>query len=242
MSTNVYFDNFTNTPEQNLIEDLIVESIRIYGHDVWLCPRTVVNKDSTYNEDPISKYTGSYQIEMYIKNVEGFEGEGDFLSKFNIQIRDEITFTVANRVYQETVGDFLQTKRPHEGDLIFMPLTKKVYVIKFVEHESVFYQMGSLQMYDLRCELFEYSSEELNTGIADIDKLEQKYSLAASEDDGLTYDANNNVILDPDTNRPVGVADDWYAGDVFDDAERIQTLSDFIDFTERDPFSEGGQY
>src|SRR5210317_558390 len=156
MATNVYFDNFTNTPEQNLIEDLVIESIRIYGHDIWFCPRTLNNYDSTYNEDAISSYDSSYQIEMYIKNVEGFEGEGDFLSKFNIQIRDEITLTVANRTFQNEVGAEEVLVRPREGDLIYMPLTAKVYVIKYAEHEAPnFYQLGALQCYDLRCELFE---------------------------------------------------------------------------------------
>jgi len=242
MATNVYFDNFTNTPEQNLIEDLVIESIRIYGHDIWFCPRTVNNYDNTYNEDAISSYDSSYQIEMYIKNVEGFEGEGDFLSKFNIQIRDEITFTVANKVYNELIGDLNDTPRPREGDLIFMPLTEKVYVIKFVEHESIFYQMGSLQVFDLRCELFEYSGETLNTGLTQIDDLQEKYSQSPSAEDGLQRDANNNVIIDANTGRPLGVSSDWNPDDPFSDNNELQLRSDFIDWSEQDPFSEGGRY
>lgn len=243
MATNVYFNNYTNTAEQNLIEDLVIESIRIYGHDIWYCPRTIVAKDDILNEDPLSTYNDSYQVEMYIKNVEGFEGEGDFLSKFNIQIRDEITFTIARKVYQETIGDIENNERPLEGDLIFMPLTNKVYVIKFVEHEPVFYQMGSLQMFDVRCELFEYSNEDLNTGVPEIDNLEVKYTLAAQPEDGITYDANNNVIIDEETGRPVGVASDWNPDDPFSNNAEFQLDADsFVDFTEKDPFSEQGRY
>ena len=243
MATNVYFNNYTNTAEQNLIEDLVIESIRIYGHDIWYCPRTIVAKDDILNEDPLSTYNDSYQVEMYIKNVEGFEGEGDFLSKFNIQIRDEITFTIARKVYQETIGDIENNERPLEGDLIFMPLTNKVYVIKFVEHEPVFYQMGSLQMFDVRCELFEYSNEDLNTGVPEIDNLEVKYTLAAQPEDGITYDANNNVIINEETGRPEGVASDWNPDDPFSTNAEFQLDADsFVDFTEKDPFSEQGRY
>ena len=243
MATNLYFNNFGQTSEQSLIEDLIIESIRMYGHDIQYCPRTIVSKDEIYNEDALSQYNDAYQVEMYIKNVEGFEGEGDFLSKFNIQIRDEITFTIARKVYEETVGDFENSDRPLEGDLIFMPLTKKIYQIKFVEHEPVFYQLGALQMYDLRCELFEYSNEDLNTGIAEIDNLEIKYTLAAQPADGVTYDANNNVIIDENTGRPVGVDSDWNPDDPFEDSSNFQiSANSFIDFTEQDPFSEGGRY
>jgi hypothetical protein len=169
MPVSVFFDNFTNYAEQNLIEDLVIESIKIYGHDVFYCPRTLIARDDVFNEDALSQYNSTYMIEMYIKNVEGFEGEGDFLSKFGIQIRDEITLTVARRVFNQEIGYVEGIDRPEEGDLIYMPLTKKVYVVKFVEHEPVFYQMGALQMYDLKCELFEYSSEDLNTGIPEID-------------------------------------------------------------------------
>lgn len=243
MPTNEYFDNFYNRPEQTLIEDLIIESIKMYGHDVFYCPRTVVARDNVLNEDALSEYNSSYQIEMYIKNVEGFEGEGDFLSRFNIQIRDEITFTVANRRYDEAVGAYESSIRPEEGDIIYFPLTEKIYVIKFAEHEApVFYQMGALQCYDLRCEQWEYSSEKLNTGVEAIDSLEQKYTLVANADDGITYDANNNVILDANTGRPLGVADEWQPDDVFNDGGTYYSESDFIDFSEADPFSDDGRY
>ena len=171
MATNLFFNNFGHSGQQNLLEDLIVESIKMYGHDVIYIPRTLVKEDYLFGEDVLSKFTNSYEVEMYIKNVEGFEGEGDFLSKFNVEVRDEITFTVSKRRFGEEVDlgqliaqeDGDQAVRPHEGDLIYFPLTEGLFEIKFVEDESVFYQMGELQMYDLKCELFEYSHEE-NTG------------------------------------------------------------------------------
>lgn len=244
MATNVYFNNFTNTPEQTLIEDLIIESIKIYGHDVWYCPRQVsANYDPIFNEDSASTYVSSYFVEMYIKNVEGFGGEGDFLSKFNIQIRDEITLTIANKVYNETIGDFDGSPRPKEGDLIYMPLTEKVYIIKYAEHEApIFYQMGALQCYDLTVELFEYSSETLNTGVYAVDRLEEKYSQAPGAVDGLTRDANNHVIIDEDTGRPAGVDSDWNPDDPFSDNAAMQNAANFIDWSDRDPFSEGGEF
>src|SRR5210317_527680 len=198
MSTNVFFNNFDSYAEKNLIEDLIIESIRIYGHDMYYCPRTIVGENTIFNEDAVSEYNTHYLVEMYIKNVEGFEGEGDVLSKFNIEIRDNITFTLARRVYDEEIGVTQGNVRPYEGDIIFMPLTGKVYQIKFVEHESVFYQMGALQTYDLKCELFEYSNERLNTGVPIIDDLEQQYSLNVDAN-GAYADANGNIIMDANT-------------------------------------------
>jgi len=118
MTTSVFFNNYDSFAEKKLIEDLIIESIRVYGIDLYYCPRTVNNKDEVFNEDTVSSYENAYLIEMYVKNVEGFEGEGDFLSKFNIQIRDEITFTVAQRVFNDDIGAEEITSRPQEGDLI----------------------------------------------------------------------------------------------------------------------------
>jgi hypothetical protein len=176
-ATNLYFNNYSNAEEQTLLENLIIESIKIYGIECYYMPRTLVGEDNIFGEDPLSKFEQAYNIEMYIKSVDGFEGEGDFLSKFNIEIRDEITFVVARRRFADEV-DVTQTTpvnednglaRPAEGDLIYFPLNGKIFEVKFVEHESVFYQLGDLQTYELRCELFEYSYEEIDTGITTID-------------------------------------------------------------------------
>ena len=155
--------------EQSLIEDLVVESIQIYGVDVWYLPRTIASKDDILNEDDLSTFNDAYLVEMYVKSVDGFEGEGDFLSKFGLQIRDSITMTMAQRTYELEIGISSEINRPREGDLIYLPLNNKFFELQHVEHEAIFYQIGSLQTYDLRAELFEYSGETFNTGDATID-------------------------------------------------------------------------
>ena len=202
MPLNPHFNNFAYAGEQTLIEDLVIESIKIYGYDMVYCPRTLTNVDPIFSEDAQSTYNSHHAIEMYIKNVEGFEGEGDFLSKFNIQIRDEIIFTVAVRRFNEVLGAAVSLTRPREGDLLYFGLTKKVYVIKFVEHEPVFYQNGALQMFDIRCELFEYSNERLRTGFAAVDAIETDHSLSG-EFHGGSVDVDGDIIIDPNTGRPV---------------------------------------
>ena len=164
MAKNYYFENYENSMEQSLIEDLVVESIRIYGMDVWYLPRTLVAKDDLLNEDDMSRFEDAYMVEMYVKSVDGFEGEGDFLSKFGLQIRDSVTMTIAQRTYELEVGVNTEINRPREGDLIYLPLNRKFFELQHVEHESIFYQIGALQTYDLRAELFEYSGEVFATG------------------------------------------------------------------------------
>lgn len=215
MATNFYFSNFSNSGEQNLIEDLIIESIRIYGFDVWYIPRTIVAKDELLNEDDLSTFKSAYMIEAYIKNVDGFAGDGDFLSKFGLQINDTMTLTIAMRKFAEDVGLYDAEVRPNEGDLIFFPLNRKIFEVKFVEHEAIFYQMGKLQTYDLRCELFEYSQERFNTGVEEIDTLLTKYTITSDEAianvdlfdtlaDNITIETNADSILDFTETNPFG--------------------------------------
>jgi len=248
-TTNLYFNNHAFSGEQNLIEDLIIESIKIYGVDCYYIPRTVVNEDLVFGEDTLSKFDDAYLIEMYIKSVDGFEGEGDFLSKFNIEIRDEMVLTVSRRRFGEEIDLRDTTKdlgRPAEGDLIYFPLNNKVFEVKFVEHEAVFYQMGSLQTYDLRCELFEYSHERLDTGIAAIDSIEDAYSgdflNELRLEDGSTLVTETGLGLLPfnlegdhdgvaETNDK-GAANEQFKSDSID----------FIDFSEMNPFSEGDSW
>ena len=225
-----------------LIEDLVIESIRIFGLDCWYIPKRIVDKDKIYGEDSLSEYNTSYMVEMYGRNVEGFAGEGDFLSKFNVEIRDQMTLTIARRTFEDEVGNQESSyTRPREGDLIFLPLNNKVFQIKFVEHEPVFYQMGALQMYDLKCELFEYSNEVMNTGFDAIDDLQNDYS-----------DALNVFAITTENDLEIKMEDgyslireefDLEVQDVLSDNFDIQDESDgFLDFTEADPFSEGGTY
>ena len=188
MATNPYFNHHgKNTADQRLAENLMIESIKTYGIDIYYCPRTLVNEDLLLGEDALSEYNSSHTIEMYIKTIDGFEGEGDFIAKFGLQINDQITFTVARRRWAELglVGDG-RDLAPKEGDIIYFPLTNALFQVLFVEDESVFYQTGGLQVFDLVCEMFTYSDQKLNTGIEDIDKIErlQAYSLDFTLDTG----------------------------------------------------------
>ena len=222
MSTNFYFNNFQSSQEQNLIEDLVIESIKIYGHEVWYCPRTINNEEKIFKEDELASFNNAYSIEMYIKNVEGFEGEGDFLSKFGLQIRDRITFTVARRTFADEVTG---GTRPKEGDMIFFPLTSKGYVVRFVEHEAIFYQMGSLQTFDIVCELFEFNQETFNTGVDIIDDTYNDLSFAM---------ANNTQVV---TQFNISTIDKQAQN------EEFETRGDnILDFTEINPFSEANTY
>jgi hypothetical protein len=221
---------------------LVIESIKIYGLDCFYLPKKLIDKDKIYGEDSLSEYNKSYMVEMYVKNVEGFAGEGDFLSKFNVEIRDQITLTIARRTFENEVQYFeFGYTRPREGDLIFLPLNNKVFQIKFVEHEPVFYQMGALQMYDLKCELFEYSNEIMNTGFEAIDDLENNYSDAMNTFAILTE--NKLEITMEDGFSLVREEFNLEVQDVLSDNYDIETEADaFLDFTEADPFSEGGTY
>lgn len=204
MATNFYFNNFNNSQEQLLIESLIIESIKIYGHDLFYLPRTEVAKDSLYLQDDLSSFNAAYNIEMYVKNVEGFGGEGDLFSRFGVEIRDQVTFVVAQSVFNEEIQSQTSLIRPREGDLLFLPLNGKVFQIKFVEHEAVFYQMGSLQTYELTCELYEYSGERLNTGIDIIDNIARdnapSRSLYVTSTIG-TFQINETVYVDLGSNN-----------------------------------------
>jgi hypothetical protein len=212
MPTNPYINNFGQTQEKSLMENLIIESIKFYGQEMHWIPRKTVNEDQIFGEDTLSKFDVTYPIELYIKNVEGFEGEGDFISRFGLEIRDQITFTMAQRRFEELGSEF---PRPREADLIYFPLNKKLYEIMFVEHEAIFYQAGDLPVYDLQCELFRYSSEKIDTGIVDIDKLEDDFSQVVTADDETSMPDSSTAdnksiedaadsILDFDDSNPFG--------------------------------------
>ena len=172
---NLYFSDQVRS-EQNLYENIIIESLKIYGQDVYYLPRTLVNEDRIFGDDVPSQFNSSYKIEMYIENIEGFDGEGDLFSRFGVEIRDEATFVVARKRWSQTVGKYqneISSIRPNEGDLIYLPLTKKLFQINHVEHEQPFYQLGNLPLYKMRCQLFEYNDENLDTGVDTIDAIER---------------------------------------------------------------------
>ena len=199
MPTNVFFNHAVQT-EQHLYEDLVVEALRMYGHNVFYLPREIIEEDSILNEDVQSKFGDSYQVEMYIENTDGFEGEGDLMSKFGVQIRDQATFIISLRTWERFISldDNLATSfRPNEGDLIYFPLSGSMFEIKFVEHEDPFYQVGKLFVFKMTCELFEYSQEDFDTGIGDIDLIEdeQAYTtvMTMASGNGQNYVVNENI-------------------------------------------------
>jgi hypothetical protein len=192
MARNIYFSESLRS-EQNLYEDIVIESLKIYGQNVFYLPRDIVNEDTILGEDIPSRFNSSYMLEMYIENAEGFDGEGDLFTKFGVEIRDEATFVVSRRRWSAAVKQMdaeVTSVRPLEGDLIYLPMTKKLFQITMVEHEQPFYQLQNLPVFKLRCTLFEYNDEDLDTGVTDIDKIEKDYGYTYI----LTLNRNSNYI------------------------------------------------
>jgi hypothetical protein len=216
----VYFDNFNNYGEQDLIESLVVESISIYGHTVYYLPRTLVTKDDIYGEDKLSTYTDLFEFDMYIKSFDSYEGDGQFLSKFNLEVRDSATFSIARRSFgNEIASQRPDIQRPREGDLVYSTMMKKMFVIKFVNQTAIFYQMGELQIWDIACDVWEYSNERFDTGNAEIDAIEEQYSVANITNDAAYEAAMLDVFA---TNQ-----------------EFQQEGAGIIDWSNVDPFSGG---
>ena len=221
MATNVFFQNYNYFNEQQLIDDLVIESIQIYGVDTFYVTRRSENFDHIMNEDRLTIFDAAYQMDAYVKSVDGFQGQGDFLSKFGLEIRDQVTFTIAFRTFERFATRYNPNIiRPREGDLIYLPMNNKFFEVTFVEHESVFYQTGALQVYDLKCELFEYSNERFETGVVAVDTHYAPYKTSDVENLGDMFD------VDP------------IAKNIFYE----ETSNDIIDFTEIDPFSENITY
>ena len=185
--------------EQNLYEDIIIESMKIYGQDVYYLPRTIVNENTILGEDVASSFTSAYKIEMYLENTEAFDGEGDLFTKFGVEIRDEATFIVARKRWSQVIAsgsNVITVLRPKEGDLIWLSLSNKLFEIMHVEHESPFYQLSNLPTYKMRCQLFEYSGEDLDTGIADVNSIQSDFGYRVSltmDSAGAGYTIGENV-------------------------------------------------
>jgi hypothetical protein len=177
MPRNQYFSLGT-TSEKSLYEDIVIEGLRIYGHDVYYLPRTIINKDGVFNEAALNEFGEAFQVEMYVENIDGFEGEGDILSKFGLEMRDQMKLVVSNRRWEQLVGRFQPNAeaRPQEGDLIYFPLVKGLFEIRYVEEETPFYQLQNIPTFKLSCELFEYSNEAIDTGVEEIDVFETKFA------------------------------------------------------------------
>jgi len=178
MPTNHYFSKGTIN-EQYLYEDLIIEALGIYGFEVYYMPRTLVDKDQLFGEDPLSKFSDSYLIEMYMDTVEGFEGEKEIITRFGLEVRDETIFTVARRTWLNLVSmdsNLITSIRPNEGDWIYMPTVQRLFEISFVDKDDPFYQVDNLPVYKLYARTVEYSDERIDTGVKVIDDIETKYT------------------------------------------------------------------
>ena len=181
-----------STQEQNLMQDLVNEQLRMYGIDVYYIPREFVREATIMREITSSQFRSYFIIEAYLNNFDGYGGQGDIMSKFGIQVKDDVTLTISRERYESYVAPFLNSRmlylmnsatntnelptihRPKEGDLIYFPLGRRLFEIKFVEHEKPFYQLGKGYTYDLECELFEYEDEVFNTSIDEIDSTLQE--------------------------------------------------------------------
>lgn len=195
MVRSVYFTHGTKN-EQYLLEDMIVESLSVFGTDFYYIPRTLVGKDEILGEDRLSQFKTAYPIECYLENIDGFEGQGSFIQKFGLMIEQSATLTIARRRWEQLVGRRGKTQlpnRPCEGDLLYFPLSGALFEIKFVEHQDPFYQLGKLYVYRLSVELFQYGSEKISTDIEDIDIFETLKSL--------------DVDVNPDVDTPDSYGD-----------------------------------
>jgi len=204
MPTNIHVDWYTQQNEQRLLDDLSREAVQFHGMDMLYSPRTLIAEDKLLNEDPLSAFKNAFEIEMYISDIDQFGGDGDLISKFGLEIRDTVDLVVSTSRFEEITGK----EKPSEGDLIYFPLSKGLFEITFVEDEFPFYPLGSKPTMKLSCQLFEYSQEDLDTGVTAIDDIERTFE-----------------NLDNEENDP------------FADNTVIETeADDVIDFTETNPF------
>ena len=244
MPTNVYFDTGI-TSEQRLYENLIIEQLRAFGHDVYYLPRKLVKEDTLFGEDTLSSFNDAYIVEMYLDNIEGFEGQKEMMTRFGLDMQDEATWVVSRRRFEQLIStdqNLIVSSRPNEGDLIYFPRAKKLFEISFVDHDDPFYQIYNLPVFKMRCRTFEYSSEGLNTGISDIDAIETSEST-----DALGYQIVLETATESGTNHLITedgafIVQEDYNIDTIDtssDSQFFETQGDSIlDFTERNPFGE----
>lgn len=179
MPTSPYFPSYYGgyQGEQNLVQDLVDEQIKLFGTDVYYLPRTLL-KDNTLDDVIYSKFEDQFQIEMLLQNVEGFGDQAEFINKFGLKVTDEVRFTVSKRRWTQEATSFGLDVRPFEGDLLFFPLTKNLYEIKFVQNEVAFHQLGKLYFYEITAEIYDVGNEKIDTGVTDIDLFDRITSAA----------------------------------------------------------------
>lgn len=173
MPTSPYFPSFYSgySGEQNLVQDLVDEQIKLFGTDVYYLPRTII-KENTFDDVIFSKFQSQLPIEMLLQNVKGFGNDNEFINKFGLKVTDEVIFNVSVRRWLQESQNYNLGPRPLEGDLLFFPLTKDLYEIKYVKIEAVFHQFGKLQFYTITAELYEIGNETIDTGMEQIDNID----------------------------------------------------------------------
>ncbi len=216
MPTSPYFPNYYEgySGEQELAQDLADEQIKLFGTDIYYLPRTIL-KDNTLDDIIYSKYQEQFQVEMLLQNVEGFGDTSEFISKFGVRISDEVRFILSTRRWKECVEDYSPNLnvpgRPNEGDLLYFPLTQDLYEIKFVERQSPFYQFGKIQFFIITAEIYEIGSDLIDTGIEEIDEIEQLFSSAISlvMKEGGTGDFTIDEIITSSETGDVATVKSW---------------------------------
>lgn len=251
--TSVFFNKFDYSGEQQMLDKLVVEAIQIYGQDMFYIPLRRGNFDGLYYEDDQNYFDKAYQIECYVKTVDGFVGQQSFMSKFGLEIRDEVIISIARTTFDNEVlnHENITQTRPLEGDLIYFPLNKKAFDITFVDNKPFFYQFGKLQMYDCTCQLFEYSNELFSTGIPEIDSLQEKYSFETFDYAIKTESGTgNNVLVTESGTGNTAIVNELYNWnednyDPLSDNDRLEDESNrdgspantsLIDWSENNPF------
>lgn len=244
MATSHYFQSGIpggRSSEQILMEDIIIECLKIYGFDIYYIPRTTVYQDDILMEDALNTFNHAYPIEMYMQNVNGFEGEGDLLTKFGVEIRDTATFVVARRRWDEIIarsGHAQLTTRPAEGDILYFPLTQAYFEIRRVEAQDPFYQVGKLYVYKLECELMQFSSERFNTGVTEIDQQVVDHSNAVSDFE-LKLESGDRILLENYTASALTLENfKLDVQDIESRNEQFKTEIDILDFSEHNPFGD----
>ena len=182
--TSKFFNFYNSSNDQNLAESLIQEAIFIYGVECYYLPRNLNNFDQLYLTDDQSSYTTAIPVDVYLQSIDGFDGQQNIFSKFGLEIKDSITVSMASRTFKQDVAPTTGKVRPQEGDIIYFKLNKKAFQIKFTNNKEIFYQLGELPTFQLTCNLFEYSGETFNTGIPEIDSIQ----------DDLSYNVLDNAI------------------------------------------------
>lgn len=262
---NRFFNQYNTSSEQNLLQDLIIESIKIYGIDAYYLPKTHVNLDLLYKEDTSMKFDDAIPMEIYLKTYDTYLGQNDFISKFGLMIDEQLTFTVAQKRFHQALQPGMMTEygynivgedgneiivengydystyvRPQEGDLIYFPLTKDLFEIKFVENIETLFQLGKLYTYELRCQKYEYTSDKLDTDIGEIDSIEDSYSMDTSLMPQFIYEDEDIMLLEDGgllmmegssvEEKDPGAQNDFIQNSIQDE--------DILDFSEKNPFSE----